>query len=708
MEWENQRPSAPSTPTSISSQSTSGTNSSRERIPPYKQLNPSPAVTALSKLSDDELFRKGADELLRILRRVESDYKGLLSEHSSMVKDVNRRFQIFVLEARGLKEINQKLQDDNQELRDLCCFLDDDRQRSRKLAREWQRFGRYTASVMHSEVAAYQEKLRQLEDRQAELLNDNMELKELCLFLDHERSQISGDRDEGDGSSNGTMTGHEEMQQQSLADSDGQVTPTPTPTPSQQGESAAYIRQLEQKIHRLEEEKKQLAQRVERNGADGYHPADQDGLTTHRMDTSSDLNQLGHAIDNQQGLSAREGTAPSFSMNKPEAVVHAMKVLQVHEQLERPRDPVGTENLGDTEKAIVREMCNVVWRKLGDSGDYPPPPGSSHPSAGPAPSSQSHRPQSAMASHISGGHPGPPRGASSHPASPTSPSDLPSTHQEGRAGQRPPPQVSSQPYQAGPSRLNQSMDGPMYMSGQGDRKGLSSQGPRHSTSQSGQGNYYQSMQGGEGHFSGQNNRSQPMQGPSYSQPVVPPSVHTAVRPSNASQPPPYSSTPSSSGFAGSRAQGPLAQSQPSHYQQGPPQQMPQPHQQPPSRQQQQQQPPRYQQRIHPLHAQQGNPPPPQPQQTQQRPPPSRAMPPATYYVGHPSSQSRHHSASGLSSAPQSAPSSASASTYLYPQRGGQGPTTQSSYRAYEQTTAPPRKKGTGQGEWRQTYLDDRD
>ena len=44
---------------------------------------------------------------------------------------------------------------------------------------------------MHSEVAAYQEKLQQLEERQAELLSDNMELKELCLFLDHERSQVS-------------------------------------------------------------------------------------------------------------------------------------------------------------------------------------------------------------------------------------------------------------------------------------------------------------------------------------------------------------------------------------------------------------------------------------------------------------------------------------------------------------------------------------
>lgn len=61
-----------------------------------------------------------------------------------------------IAELRTLKEANQRLSDDNQELRDLCCFLDDDRQKGRKLAREWQRFGRYTASVMRQEVSAYQ------------------------------------------------------------------------------------------------------------------------------------------------------------------------------------------------------------------------------------------------------------------------------------------------------------------------------------------------------------------------------------------------------------------------------------------------------------------------------------------------------------------------------------------------------------------------
>lgn len=80
-------------------------------------------------------------------------------------------------ELRHLREAHQRLTDDNQELRDLFCFLDDDRQKGRKLAREWQRFGRYTASVMRQEVTAYQNKLRGLEAKQHDLIKDNLELK---------------------------------------------------------------------------------------------------------------------------------------------------------------------------------------------------------------------------------------------------------------------------------------------------------------------------------------------------------------------------------------------------------------------------------------------------------------------------------------------------------------------------------------------------
>ena len=47
--------------------------------------------------------------------------------------------------------------------------------------------------------------------------------------------------------------------------------------------------------------------------------------------------------------------------SRPEAVTNAMKVLEVHEQiLEKSLDSdEASDELGDGEKALVREMCNV-------------------------------------------------------------------------------------------------------------------------------------------------------------------------------------------------------------------------------------------------------------------------------------------------------------------------------------------------------------
>ena len=164
-----------------------------------------PKMSSISKMSDDELRFLGIEELVRRIRKLDSEKYQLMVDHSNLMKDVNRRMQVHLLEIRGLKEVNQRLQDDNQELRDLCCFLDDDRQKGRKLAREWQRFGRYTSSVMKSEVVSYQDKLQELVDSQESLMKENLELKELCIFLDQDRGGRSGgeigDRDKGDGSS---------------------------------------------------------------------------------------------------------------------------------------------------------------------------------------------------------------------------------------------------------------------------------------------------------------------------------------------------------------------------------------------------------------------------------------------------------------------------------------------------------------------------
>ncbi|XP_035232355.1 coiled-coil domain-containing protein 85C-A-like isoform X2 [Stegodyphus dumicola] len=317
------------------------------------------ASSGNNRASDEELLRLPPQELVRKIRRAESENIKLMMSHGALIKDVNQRMQIHLHEIRNLKEINQRFQDDNQELRDLCCFLDDDRQKGRKLAREWQRFGRYTASVMRQEVAAYQNKLQELENKQQELIRDNLELKELCLYLDDERNRgtcsqcggpLSGHRDDGDGSS--SSTNNEEL---------GLLAPVQSSFSTHRitqsiddsiqrhrsvinAQVLQYIRNLERKIQELEDEKHNFSQMKNKMEHNFYGKSSW---------TDSNSN---HQITND-----------NLTLSKPEAVVHAMKVLEVHEQMEKSLESdLESEELAEGEKALVREMCNVAWRKLED------------------------------------------------------------------------------------------------------------------------------------------------------------------------------------------------------------------------------------------------------------------------------------------------------------------------------------------------------
>lgn len=268
---------------------------------------------AARNLEDEQIHRRSAD-MLKFTKRVDPDAP-------RPPTDQRRQVQALLDEIKALKEENRKLSEDNQELRDLCCFLDDDRQKGRKLAREWQRFGRYTASVMRQEVSAYQNKLRELDEKQQELISDNLELKELWLYLVEERERgtcvncgrASGRlRDDGDGSSSSTNV------------EDGPRPPPVMPMtmthPQLAERTVQYVRDLEQKVRRLEAEK-----------------------------------------------GVNSGTS-----ERPEAVVRALQVLEVRESVERERRRPASE-LDTGEQALVREMCNVVWGKLEESPPQAPP-----------------------------------------------------------------------------------------------------------------------------------------------------------------------------------------------------------------------------------------------------------------------------------------------------------------------------------------------
>ncbi|XP_035462853.2 coiled-coil domain-containing protein 85A [Scophthalmus maximus] len=158
---------------------------------PQPQQLPKSAESAaedISKVHDEELLKWSKDELVRRLRRAEAEKRGVIVEHGNLMREVNRRLQQHLNEIRSLKDVNQKLQEDNQELRDLCCFLDDDRQKGKRVLREWQRLGRYSAGLMKKEVAIYLQKLKEVEQRQVDIVRENQELKEVCLMLEEERA----------------------------------------------------------------------------------------------------------------------------------------------------------------------------------------------------------------------------------------------------------------------------------------------------------------------------------------------------------------------------------------------------------------------------------------------------------------------------------------------------------------------------------------
>lgn len=392
-------------------------------------------ATPRGRPSNEELLRKPPQEILRWLQKVEAENLKLMYDHGAMMQDVNRRMQVHLMEIRQLREVNERLQRDSQELRDLCCFLDDDRQKGRKLAREWQRFGRYTASVMRQEVSAYQGKLRGLDARQQDLIRDNIQLKELCLYLDQERSQTlctncggvlpEGRRDDGDGSSSSTITTQDEVPSPlpcspppprpspSLppvpssgipnGTANGHVRPPsivpngsrlpsrsqpPTRTPAIKEaihrhrsvineQVLRYIRNLEKRIEILEAEKgivkssphDDVPQKPAQQSQGGLDKKYQSGIP--RAPHYRKADDAGHIVpppvSQGTGKNTSDSTEPYVGVARPEAVVHAMKVLEVHEQLDKATDSeLEYEELAEGEKALVREMCNVVWRKLED------------------------------------------------------------------------------------------------------------------------------------------------------------------------------------------------------------------------------------------------------------------------------------------------------------------------------------------------------
>lgn len=324
------------------------------------------------------------EKMVDKVKQCEAEKLKVMQDQGNIMKEFNKRMQVHLDEIRLLKDVNQKLQADLQELRDLTCYLDDDRQKCRKLAREWQRFGRYTASVMRNEVANYQEKLKVLEEKQIDLSKDNAELKELCLYLDRQRESVAME----------SRTFCSKCSQRVTSNQNLSAIKQNTTGDHGQDHGNSLSERLEAKLTDIQvgtnNEHTTLGKEssnstpkadVAKKRVSFTFPSDVDtDIESIRSDTPPRIRSNGLKNGNQTGI-LRNGIKmlpkqgdlpfPSPKHMTPEAVAQAMRVLEIHDKLEHPDHIAATsekpaDRLGENEVEVLKEMCNVVWRKLSD------------------------------------------------------------------------------------------------------------------------------------------------------------------------------------------------------------------------------------------------------------------------------------------------------------------------------------------------------
>lgn len=140
-------------------------------------------LTARSDIvkQDNELLSQlTPDELIFRIKSLEAKNRKLLFENGNLVKNLNSSIENI-----------QYLKKDNSELRDLCCYLDDERNRLRQMQLQWNSLGNHMSKILEKEINNYSQKLSLLESKQFELVKENYELKQLCLLLD--KSSIKGE-----------------------------------------------------------------------------------------------------------------------------------------------------------------------------------------------------------------------------------------------------------------------------------------------------------------------------------------------------------------------------------------------------------------------------------------------------------------------------------------------------------------------------------
>lgn len=352
-------------------------------------ISPSPRTP-----DDEVLAQLSADDLIARIKIMETKNRKLLFENGCLMKDLN--FNLASIQQ--LKQQNQQLMQDNNELRDLCCYLDDERTRARTIAHEWSSFGSHVSKVMRKEIGNYSSKLAALECKQFELVRENYELKQLCLMLDNAVTV----RENGDGScevsgnvaNTGNLTcttskastlpnapfsiGSKLSSSSSLGTTPKAAEPINASSAEDPGritlnrQILEYIKSLEQRITELELDRKR-SDHGRTDESAGLH--DDSGVSTNppisdaksctKDQCPSTISETMNVLRIQESMND-SSTTPALDVLSTNDRNNNRLSDDVSNESQSTSGLVDNSEMAEQQKQIVRQLCDAALRKIED------------------------------------------------------------------------------------------------------------------------------------------------------------------------------------------------------------------------------------------------------------------------------------------------------------------------------------------------------
>ncbi|XP_061405776.1 coiled-coil domain-containing protein 85B-like isoform X2 [Lethenteron reissneri] len=309
--------------------------------------NPGKSPRPQLSMVNDGLMRLSKEELVRIVRsRQLPQGPAGTSATTAGAGGVDQEQQQQQLSA--LRSENARFRKENEDLKEVCCFLDEERQRFRKAAREWHRFGRGWAGTLQVQLQETQHKLRQLDLRQEALLKENTDLKELCLHLDAERGRGGGGG--GAPGSRNSLDSQGSVGSASAAPGtrdtgDGSSSP-PFPQAAYGGGGVGI-------------------------GGGGGGVGGGGGMLGPQSETDRGTSAPSHHRSMPMLLETSDGYSHLTQNRRILSEMDTRPRTQSREEMRGGIDEGSSPEISEQEKAKVREMCNMVLRKLGTGGPAP-------------------------------------------------------------------------------------------------------------------------------------------------------------------------------------------------------------------------------------------------------------------------------------------------------------------------------------------------